>query len=92
MSQCQFCHDEVNQWDGKQEGYLVASKNQTKNGEVHTHVHGSLEDKNVMEELITTSIIECDLFDNFKKKMQNVKTVKGFLNTILRSRFTQQRT
>src|SRR3990167_6182184 len=68
MSKCQFCSTDVKEWDAKQQGYLIANNFENGDGEIHTHVHGTLTDKNVAEDLITASIKETGLTDLFKQK------------------------
>ena len=68
MSKCNFCTTDVKEWDKKQVGYLVASTNENGDGEYHTHVHGTMADKNVAEDLIDAQIKETGLTDLFKQK------------------------
>ena len=71
MSKCQFCQGEVKEWDSEQAGYLVASMNRNGNDDFHTHVHGTIEDRQVSEKLIEAAISETNLGDTFIRKVQN---------------------
>lgn len=71
MAKCNFCKEDIKSWDTERAGYLIASMNKDGDNSYHTHVHGTISDKNIMEDLITSSIQETGLTDLFKQKYGN---------------------
>lgn len=87
MAKCQFCNGEVREWDSKRAGYLIASTNENGDGNYHTHVHGSLDDKNVLEDLIDASIKEGGLTDLYRQKFGGQKApLEGIKEIVFHNR------
>jgi len=57
-----FCGDRKDEWRGKQDGYLIVNK---RSNDGHVHVHGTIDDKDTMKELIDSAIHHSGLEDSF---------------------------
>jgi len=86
MSKCGFCKAEVKQWDSERAGYLIASLNKNGDESYHTHVHGTLTDKNIAEDLIDAQIKETGLVDLFKQKYGSTDKLSGIKEIIFHNR------
>jgi ADP-heptose:LPS heptosyltransferase/glycosyltransferase involved in cell wall biosynthesis len=76
MSKCQFCSTEVSQFT-KPLAYLVGTISQKNDKETETHIHGHIEDKTAMKEIIETAIQEAGLTEFYNKKgLNNLENVK----------------
>ena len=68
MAECPFCKADIKHWNRPHNAYLILSKS---NIEDHIHVHGTIEKKKEIKELIESAIIEVGLSEEFaadKKK------------------------
>lgn len=72
MAKCQFCDDDIKEFDGEQAGYITTSMNKNGDDKFHIHVHGNnLEDKDITKQLIAAQILETGLGDTFRTKLPN---------------------
>lgn len=78
MSKCQFCSTEVKQFDNPL-AYLVGTITKKNEKENETHIHGHIEDKEAMKEIIETAIQEVGLTEYYDKKtvtdLSNIKEI-----------------
>jgi ADP-heptose:LPS heptosyltransferase len=69
---CPFCQIEVPEWDKPIKTHLIATKNPKDD---HIHVHGPLEDKNAMRQLIDTSLETLNLGKGEEKNLLEKKEI-----------------
>ena len=75
MGKCLFCDTQEESWDKEQKGYLIANIGAEDN---HIHVHGTLDDKDTMKELIDASIEYSELdseYNGLKKPDFKLKEI-----------------
>ncbi len=72
MARCAICLSEIKEFnEGKKIAHLSVSLNETDNKENHIHVHGDLDNKEAMTEIIDSTIQEIGLENVFVKKAQS---------------------
>src|SRR3990167_3553911 len=52
MAKCQFCGEDQKAWDGQRVGYVTGLVTSNGDGTNHVHVHGSFDNKIVVEDII----------------------------------------
>lgn len=62
--QCPFCRIEVQQWDKPRKSHLVVTRNSQDD---HVHVHGDLENKELMRELLDAATLEANIVKQNQK-------------------------
>ena len=67
MAKCLFCKTDVPIWDKKTESYLIGTISKYSETENETHIHGNLEDKDAMKEIIEQAIHHSHLEQVFTK-------------------------
>lgn len=86
MAKCGLCADEVKEFNKQSVGHLSASTYENGDGNYHTHVHGTLGDKNIAEDLIDAQIKETGLTDLFKDKFGKPDRMAGITEIIFHNR------
>ena len=72
MARCAICLSEIKEFnEGKKIAHLSVSLNETDNKENHVHVHGDLDNKEAMTQIIDSAIQELNLESVFTKKAQS---------------------
>ena len=72
MVRCPICFTDIKEFeDGKNLAHLCVSLNQSSTEEKHMHVHGDIENKLAMTEIIDAAIQETGLENIFVKKIRN---------------------
>lgn len=83
---CNFCKDDIKQWDGKQVGYITGSVNENGDGKNHVHIHGSLNDRIVAEDVVDATIEAANLTEIYKKKYGAEDKMAGIKEIIFHNR------
>ena len=77
MAKCQFCGEDQKAWDGQRVGYVTGLVTSNGDGTNHVHVHGSFDNKIVVEDIIkaTSEAAGLDIAAKTLDKLAGIKEI-----------------